>query len=387
MPSRRNADFATRLLDWFDRHGRTGLPWQRDPSPYRVWLSEIMLQQTQVTTAIPYFERFTERYPTLAALAEAELDEVLTLWSGLGYYARARNLHRAAAQIVADHGGALPQTQQALEQLPGIGRSTAGAIRALAFGQRAAILDGNVRRVLARYHGIEGWPGHRAVEQELWDWAERHLPDARIGDYTQAMMDLGALLCLRRRPDCPNCPQRVDCIARRDGSQERLPTPKPARSLPTRSTHMLLWLTPNRELLLERRPPSGIWGGLLSPPQLEATADLPRFLHDWGVDFEAQPTARESSSRATTALYGLNPTTVSIAPLPQFRHTFSHFHLEVTPLLLRANAPNRIGEAERWLWYKLGAKRPPLPAPIQRLLNQLEEQQHDDENGPLRKTG
>ncbi|HKL64205.1 MAG TPA: A/G-specific adenine glycosylase, partial [Woeseiaceae bacterium] len=194
--------FAERLLAWYDRHGRHDLPWQRDPVPYRVWVSEIMLQQTRVTTVIPYFERFVERFPTVEDLAAAPADDVLALWSGLGYYARARNLHRAAGRIVAEHGGEFPCHREALESLPGIGRSTAGAILALSFGERHPILDGNAKRVLARYHAVDGWPGRTAVAKELWELAERHTPSQRVADYTQAIMDLGATLCTRGRPAC-----------------------------------------------------------------------------------------------------------------------------------------------------------------------------------------
>jgi A/G-specific adenine glycosylase len=229
MPTRRpDVDsFARRLLHWFDRHGRHDLPWQLAATPYAVWISEIMLQQTQVATVIAYFERFMRRFPSVAALAAAELDEVLAQWAGLGYYARGRNLHCAAKQMVAEHGGALPQTQALLEALPGIGRSTAAAILALAHDLPAPILDGNVKRVLARYHGIEGWPGQTAVLARLWQHAAEHTPRNRPAAYTQAIMDLGAILCTRHAPGCARCPVRRGCVAAREGTQDRLPSPRP----------------------------------------------------------------------------------------------------------------------------------------------------------------
>ncbi|HET7674262.1 MAG TPA: A/G-specific adenine glycosylase, partial [Gammaproteobacteria bacterium] len=218
--------FSTRLLAWFDCHGRHDLPWQRNPTPYRVWVSEIMLQQTQVSAVIPYFERFTARFPDLPALAAAPLDEVLALWAGLGYYARARNLHRAAQIVCADHGGKLPRDIDALTALPGIGRSTAGAILALSRDERHPILDGNVKRVLARYHGIEGWPGDAAVAARLWACAEEHTPPENCARYTQAIMDLGATVCTRHKPLCALCPQRMECAASREGRQSELPAPR-----------------------------------------------------------------------------------------------------------------------------------------------------------------
>src|SRR5690554_1228697 len=232
--------FASRLLAWFGTGGRHDLPWQRPRTPYRVWLSEIMLQQTQVRVVVPYFERFVAALPTVAALAAAPLDDVLGLWSGLGYYARARNLHAAARTCAELHDGQLPRDFDALLALPGIGRSTAGAILAQAWGERFAILDGNVKRVLARYHGVEGWPGQPAVERQLWNLALAHLPEARLADYTQAQMDLGATVCTRHSPDCGRCPLRGGCVALATGRTAELPTPKPARASPTREALVLL---------------------------------------------------------------------------------------------------------------------------------------------------
>ncbi len=260
--------FAQNLLGWFDTHGRKDLPWQHPRTPYRVWLSEVMLQQTQVRTVIPYFERFVEALPTLEALADAPIDRVLALWSGLGYYSRARNLHRAAQLCISEHGGALPREIDALASLPGIGRSTAGAILAQAFGLRHAILDGNVRRVLARFHGVHGWSGTSSIQRELWEYAELHTPHDRVADYTQAIMDLGATVCVRSRPLCGACPVGGNCVALRDRLTAELPTPKPSREIPTRTTTMLIVRDADGRVLLERRPPVGIWATLWSVPEI-----------------------------------------------------------------------------------------------------------------------
>ncbi|MGD1984639.1 MAG: A/G-specific adenine glycosylase, partial [Chromatiaceae bacterium] len=233
-------DFATRILAWFAQHGRKDLPWQRPTDPYRVWVSEIMLQQTQVGTVVPYFERFMHRFPTLSDLADATLDEVLHHWSGLGYYARARNLHAAARQVMVEHDGRLPTEIDRLQALPGIGRSTAGAVLSLACGQRQVILDGNVKRVLARHHAVDGWPGRTAVAKRLWSIAERLTPVQRVAEYNQAMMDLGATLCTRRRPSCDRCPVNDDCVARRQGDPHDYPGSKPQRRLPERTVRMLM---------------------------------------------------------------------------------------------------------------------------------------------------
>jgi A/G-specific adenine glycosylase len=267
------AEIADALLPWFDRHGRHDLPWKAGADPYRIWLSEIMLQQTQVTTVIPYYERFLEAFPDADALAAAEVDAVLARWTGLGYYARARNLHRAARAIVDDHGGRFPADVDALAALPGIGRSTAGAIAAQAFGVRAPILDGNVKRVITRLAAVEGWPGRTAVARELWALAEDWTPAERVADYTQAVMDLGATVCTPRRPACDACPLADRCLARARGLQHRLPTPKPKREKPERRTRMLLIQDPDGAVLLERRPPQGIWGGLWCFPQQDLDAD------------------------------------------------------------------------------------------------------------------
>ncbi len=265
--------FAARLLAWFDLHGRHDLPWQADPSPYSVWVSEIMLQQTQVATVVRYYERFMQRFPSVEALAAADADAVLTVWSGLGYYARARNLKRAAEIVVERFGGRVPTTLAELVTLPGIGRSTAGAILALTTGQRLPILDGNVKRVLARYHAVAGWPGEPAVERALWELADRNTPAQRLAAYTQAIMDLGATLCTRARPACTVCPLAEDCRACALGTQAAFPAPRPKRERPRRSTTMLVVLDPAGRVLLERRPARGVWGGLLQLPGARARGD------------------------------------------------------------------------------------------------------------------
>lgn len=306
-----------------------------------------MLQQTQVAVVIPYFERFMGRLPTLTDLAEAPADTVLALWSGLGYYARARNLHRAARLTQERHGGALPSDSAELQALPGIGRSTAGAILSLALGQRHPILDGNVRRVLARRFGVEGWPGQSSVLAELWRLAERHTPTERVGAYNQAMMDLGATLCTRSAPDCPRCPLADACIARRAGRQLELPQPRPARTLPRRATLMILARNPFGEILVERRPPAGIWGGLWSLPEAAPGTDPA----DW---------CRERLGRAP----------LRVEMLPARRHTFSHFVLEIRIALLRVPAAaGGVADQGQARWASGATLRDlGLPAPVRSLI-------------------
>ena len=338
--------FAKRLLDWYDEHGRHDLPWQRGAAPYHVWVSEIMLQQTQVSTVIPYYERFVASFPTVESLAAAHEDEVLAHWSGLGYYARCRNLHRAARQIVEEHGGDFPADLDALQALPGIGRSTAGAILSSALGGRAPILDGNVKRVLARYHAVDGWPGRTAVAKQLWVLAEEHTPTARVADYTQAIMDLGATLCTRSSPGCERCPQRDECAALQDGAQDRYPGKKPKRELPRRSTVFVIALTPERELLLEKRPAQGIWGGLWCFPEQPSSDDATAYCRE---RLGAEATAQRE--------------------LAAHHHSFSHYHLEITPLLLTlSRSPSLIAEGREmraWPIEQLPAVG--LAAPTQRL--------------------
>ena len=341
--------FAQRLLDWFDQHGRHDLPWQHPRSAYRVWISEVMLQQTQVKTVVPYFERFMRRFPDVATLAAAPLDEVLLLWAGLGYYARARNLHRAAQQMVALHDGAVPQDFDALLQLPGLGRSTAAAILAQAHGARHAILDGNVKRVLARYAAIAEWPGHPQASKQLWSVSESLLPQQRLADYTQAIMDLGASLCTRRAPACLRCPVNADCQAFIGQSVAEFPAPRPKRDRPLRRASALLIENAAGEILLERRPPAGIWGGLWCPPLLEDGADAATLLGE---------------------RYGLQ--LLSAAALPVLRHAFTHFELELLPLRIQVDAAlNALRDSAGQRWVKLGDPLPALPAPVSKLFQQL----------------
>jgi A/G-specific adenine glycosylase len=339
---------SSRLLSWYDQHGRKDLPWQHPRDAYRVWLSEVMLQQTQVATVIGYFERFVHALPSLPDLAAAEEDTVLALWSGLGYYRRARFLHRAAQICVEQHGGELPRDFAALSALPGIGRSTAGAILAQAHGLRFAILDGNVKRVLTRYHGIHGHPGESAVEKQLWQHAQTHTPDTRVADYTQAIMDLGATLCVRSRPRCETCPLAGDCIAHRDDLTAQLPSRKPAKTTPTRATMMLILRDNQGRILLERRGPQGVWSGLWSLPEAADTDAA------WRL---AQQHARIDDAQA-------------LAP---FTHVFSHYRLAIEPLLFdRATASRGIADNPQLRWCsadELGALG--LPAPVRSLLLQI----------------
>lgn len=340
------APLAERLLIWFDQHGRHDLPWQHPRDPYRVWLAEIMLQQTQVQTVIPYFTRFISALPDLPALAAAPIDQVMALWSGLGYYTRARNLHAAARLCVQQHGGHLPQTFDDLVALPGIGRSTAGAILAQAHGLPFPILDGNVRRVLARWRAIEGWPGSTDTQKTLWALAQTLLPDTRLADYTQALMDLGATICTRHKPDCAHCPLRADCLAYREDRIDELPTPRPAKALPQRQCLMLLAFDASNRVLLQRRIHSGVWQGLWSLPEAPDPASL-QVVSALQIQTHAQGRA-----------------------LPAFEHVFSHYRLQITPWLVApATALPHLGDDEIWRWVavdELGAIG--LPAPVRKLI-------------------
>ena len=345
--------FAGRLLAWFDGHGRKDLPWQRDPSAYRVWVSEVMLQQTQVATVIGYFERFMGRFADLPTLAAAPLDEVLHLWTGLGYYARARNLHATARRVLAEHAGRLPEDLAALQALPGIGRSTAAAILALSGGQRHAILDGNVKRVLARVYGIGGDPGSAATLAALWAQAERCTPQTRIAAYTQAIMDLGATLCTRSRPACTLCPMRDGCVAARLGRQAEFPGRKLKRARPARRAVLLIAAAAGAgppAVLVERRPASGIWGGLWAPPQ-----------------FEDEATALAWCRRE------LGEPEAAAQTLATIEHAFTHFDLSLTPVCVRLRAPpSAVAEGAERLWYSLQAPpRVGLPQPIKQLFERL----------------
>lgn len=338
--------YAPALLAWFDRHGRHHLPWQHPRTPYRVWLGEIMLQQTQVAVAAPYFQRFVAALPDLPALARAPQDTVLALWSGLGYYARARNLHAAAQRCMEVHDGGLPRDLDALMALPGIGRSTAGAILAQAWDDPAPILDGNVKRVLCRLAGIDGWPGAPAVERQLWALAGTLLPRARLADYTQAQMDFGATLCTRANPACAACPLQADCAALRQGRVAELPQPRPGKPLPERTAHMLVLEDGGGRVLLQRRPPTGVWAGLWSLPQHA------------GVD-----EAREWFDRHLAGDFGRAR---RAAP---FVHAFSHYRLRIHPHHALARPRPSVGDTGDVRWAsraELAAIG--LPAPVRRLL-------------------
>ncbi|HSE12935.1 MAG TPA: A/G-specific adenine glycosylase [Rudaea sp.] len=343
---------APRLLRWYARHGRSNLPWQHPRSAYRVWLSEVMLQQTQVATVIPYFLRFVDKLPNLSALAHAPLDDVLALWSGLGYYSRARNLQRSARLCVTQHGADLPRDFEALAALPGIGRSTAGAILAQAHGLRFPILDGNVKRVLARWGGIKGWPGATSVNRELWTLAELQTPRSRVADYTQAIMDLGATVCVRSRPRCADCPLADDCVAHAQGLTAKLPERKPKRKIPTRKTIMLVLRDTHGRLLIERRPPTGVWAGLWSLPEATDRASARRDVARYGGRINAKRT---------------------FAALAPFVHGFSHYRLEVTPLMLNVPASRQIADDHpdrRWVYPEQAAGLG-LPAPVRKLIASL----------------
>ena len=342
-----NRSFSRRVLQWSSQHGRHDLPWQQQLSPYRVWVSEIMLQQTQVSTVIPYFERFMQRFTTIAELAAAPLDEVLHHWTGLGYYARARNLHRGAQQVVSDYGGQLPATVSELEQLPGIGRSTAGAIVSIAHGQRAAILDGNVKRVLARHRAIAGWPGSSAVHKQLWQVSEALTPAQQSGAYSQAMMDLGATLCTRSTPNCNHCPVSSDCSAYQSGTVTLYPGKKPKKILPVRERIFAL-ISQQNSVLLQRNPPTGIWGGLWVPPSCESQQQLPGLLEGLGYSAE------------------------QIAIGPQQRHTFSHYHLDYRVAEVTAHHQHgQVADNPNQVWYNIAANSETigLPAPVVTMLS------------------
>jgi A/G-specific adenine glycosylase len=344
--------FAERLLAWFEASGRKNLPWQSDPTPYRVWVSEIMLQQTQVATVVPYYERFMARFPSVQALAEAPADEVLHLWTGLGYYARARNLHSCAKTLVQKHGGEFPQSLAAVESLQGIGRSTAAAILALSRGRRHAILDGNVKRVLARVFGIEGDPSKSHTLARLWAQADQCTPAQRVADYTQAIMDLGATVCTRSRPGCTLCPMTESCVAVKTGRQAELPNPKAKLARKSRETTLLLAqvnLNAGQSILLERRPESGIWGGLWSPPQFDSEDDALAWCR------------REIGEPAQAP-----------EPLAPIDHAFTHFDLRLNPVRVQCAVSDAVRDEGRRLWYTL--RSPPrvgLPQPIKVLFERI----------------
>lgn len=339
------SDFAARLVVWQKTHGRHDLPWQQTRDPYAVWLSEIMLQQTRVESVIPYYRRFLERFPDISALAFAAEEDVLACWSGLGYYARARNLHRAAKIILSQHDGKFPDNFDSAVALPGIARSTAAAILVFSFGQRHAILDGNVRRILARCFGIAGTPGTRATEDRLWQKAGALLPDAEIEIYTQALMDLGATGCTRTAPFCTRCPLETSCFAHREGRTGKFPTPKASSPLPHREVSMLIRLC-GWKIFMEKRPSTGLWGGLWSFPEWPVEEPLP-------AHFDLAGTPEER--------------------LPEIRHAFTHFRLSITPRIFRVpESSANLPPPPNGDWFTPEkALLAAIPVPVRKILHSL----------------
>jgi len=341
------SDFSERVLAWYEQHGRKDLPWQ-SPDAYSVWVSEIMLQQTQVQTVIPYYERFMQSFPSVVALANANIDAVLQHWSGLGYYARARNLHGAACIIRDEHDGVFPESFEEVIALPGIGRSTAGAILCLAFDSRHPILDGNVKRVLARHEAIAGWPGKTDVANALWAAAELRTPLQRVGAYTQAIMDFGATVCTRSKPSCDACPVDKDCSARKLGTVDEYPGRKPKKAKPLKQTTMVLAVSDDA-VYLERRPAAGIWGGLWSLPEL-ADGKVGDWCEQKHIRFED-----------------------SVESWDTLRHSFSHYDLDILPVVVRVDATSRkVADDDDSTWHRLDELPPGgIAAPVQKLINTL----------------
>lgn len=364
--------FSARLLAWYDRYGRKHLPWVNNADVYQIWLSEVMLQQTRVDTVLPYFQRFIVRFPTVQVLAAATLDEVLRYWAGLGYYARARNLHAAARIVIERHGSQFPQQLDAWMALPGIGRSTAGAILCKAFHMRAPILDGNVKRVLARYFAVAGWPGEPAVERQLWALSEQVTPHHRVADYTQAVMDLGASLCSRKRPACTLCPLSGECAAHAQGRTAELPAARPAKTQPRRNAYWLVVRNCEGAVYLEHRPPVGLWGGLWTFPEFATLGDM------------------------RARLYGLYYPISNLPDLvmsPMRKHVFTHFDLYYTPVVVQLDhrefPPSAVAEQLPAHWYRPGGEVPVgLPTPVQKLIDDLFELEEStyDPHCEMRKT-
>ncbi len=359
MPDKNMPEFAAKLIDWHGLHGRKNLPWQNTRDPYAIWISEIMLQQTQVSTVIPYYARFLQRYPDIGALAAASLDDVLAQWSGLGYYSRGRNLHKAARRIAEDHGGKFPDKADAIQGLPGVGRSTAAAIAVFAYGKRHAILDGNVKRILARYFGMDGYPGVKTNERRLWEKAEELLPDPggtgmgnHIEVYTQALMDLGATICTRARPKCAVCPLREGCLAFRESRVRELPMRRPGKRLPERKTSLLILIRQGK-ILLEKRLPAGVWASLWCFPEMPGDEDTHAYCN-----------------RRFNMEVGLLP------PMDEFHHTFTHFRLKIRPLPLQVvSLSPEIAEGDAGVkWFTpdeaLGAA---IPAPVRKLFARIDD--------------
>jgi len=346
-----NSSFSQDLLDWYDLHGRKDLPWQQNITPYHVWLSEIMLQQTQVATVIDYYQRFIEQYPSVEQLAAAPLDDVLALWTGLGYYARARNLHKTAKIIVEQHYAQLPDDLESLIALPGIGRSTAGAIMSLGHHRRYPILDGNVKRVLCRYRAIEGWPGKKEIEQSLWALAEELLPQDRFSNYIQAQMDLGATVCTRAKPRCSLCPLQKSCLAYGMSQMTEFPHRKPKKPQPLKQVHWLVARSDSGAILLEQRPNKGIWGGLWSFPEFTDLISLKQFYQSEFDDSHPSFIAENT-----------------------IRHVFTHYKLDISPFLVQCSISDQLPQTHQsWHWYeKDNALRLGLPAPVKAYISTLE---------------
>ncbi len=350
MSTTLSTSFSDAILAWYDKFGRKTLPWQQNKNPYKVWLSEIMLQQTQVATVIPYFERFMERFPTVQDLAAAEQDEVLHLWTGLGYYARARNLHKAAKMIVSDHNGVFPTDIDQVQALPGIGRSTAGAVLSLSLGQHHPILDGNVKRTLSRCYAVEGWPGKKPVENTLWEIAETNTPADGVERYNQAMMDMGAMICTRSKPKCELCPVSNQCLALAQQRQMDFPGKKPKKTMPEKQTWFAI-LQHGNKVWLEQRPQVGIWGGLWCFPQHDNDDLAPLLEKQLG-----QQQGLIKNNQQLTA----------------FRHTFSHYHLDIVPMLYELSAEPNVINDSAGQWYDLeNPAKIGLAAPVQKILESL----------------
>lgn len=343
--------FADNVIRWQKQSGRHNLPWQNTRDPYRIWVSEIMLQQTQVSAVVGYYVRFMARFPDIASLASAPIDDVMQHWAGLGYYARARNLHKAAVTIVEEFGGVFPKAHTDVWSLPGIGRSTAAAICAFAYGEPLAILDGNVKRVFARNFGIEGDIRKKAIEDAMWEIAEREVPSKQIEAYTQGLMDLGATICSRGTPTCLLCPLRDGCIAYNEGRIVDLPGKSPKKHTPHRQTKMLVLISAN-EVLLERRPPTGIWGGLWSLPEVAVEADVLAIT-------KAKYRVKLSKGRRPR-------------PLPEVQHGFTHYSLTIYPMEIAVAKRNDHLAEPGVMWLNLddiaGAA---LPAPVKKILQRL----------------
>jgi len=361
-------NFSPRVLAWFDEHGRKNLPWQSNKTPYRVWISEIMLQQTQVVTVIPYYQKFMNSFPDVFALAAAHEDDVLAHWSGLGYYARARNLHKTAKIVANEMNGEFPSTVEGVCELAGIGRSTASAILSISRDVQAAILDGNVKRVLSRVHAVNTWPGEKKTENALWELAEAYTPATRCGEYTQAIMDLGATLCTRSKPQCLLCPIQSDCNALITGTPTDFPIKKIKKEKPTKATNMLVLANKQQQVLLEKRPSTGIWGGLWSLPE----NTLPASLLSENDPLDNSSAEKPEDNLILAVEQRFQTRIKNHKQLEPFRHTFSHYHLDIQPHQLHVETTHMISEAGKYQWYSLeDALLLGLPAPIRTILNSL----------------